>query len=62
MEEFIAATSQEGFSMDELIHADKELQDVDKVGFSSPTSSEFRCPLATKIIKAVSRKDHLSIV
>jgi hypothetical protein len=40
--------------MDELIHADKELQDAEKVGFSSPTSSDFRCPLATKIIKAVS--------
>jgi hypothetical protein len=58
-EELIAATSQEGFSMDELTHADKELQDASMVGFSSPTSFEFRCPLATKIVKAVSHSGSL---
>jgi hypothetical protein len=58
-EDLIAAASREGFSMDELIHADKEQQDAEKVGFPSPTSSDFRCPLATKIIKVVARNGAL---
>jgi hypothetical protein len=45
--------------MDDLIRADKELHDAEKVGFQKPTSFECRCPLATKIIKAIVRNGSL---
>jgi hypothetical protein len=41
--------------IEELVHADDELQTAKMVSFTSPTISEFRCPLATKIIKAMTR-------
>jgi hypothetical protein len=42
----------------ELIRADAELQNAQKVTLPSPNSSDFRCPLSTKIIKAMTGKRH----
>jgi hypothetical protein len=57
-EEFIAATARSGFSMEDLAQAE-QVHDAEKVSFSSPSSSDFRCPLSREIINAVSREGSL---
>jgi hypothetical protein len=58
-EEMITAASREGFMIEELIKAEEELLVAEKVSFQSPSSSDFRCPLSTKIIKAVTHERSL---
>jgi hypothetical protein len=58
MEEMITAASRKGFTIEELIKAE-ELLAAEKVSFQSPSSSDFRCPLSTKIIKAVTHERSL---
>jgi hypothetical protein len=54
-EELISAASREGFTIEELVTAHAELEAAEKVSFPSPSSSNFRCPLANKIVKALTR-------
>jgi hypothetical protein len=54
-EELISAASREGFTIEELVTADAELEAAEKVSCPSPSSSDFRCPLANKIVKALTR-------
>jgi hypothetical protein len=37
----------------------EQVHDAEKVSFSSPSSSDFRCPLSREIINAVSREGSL---
>jgi hypothetical protein len=55
----MAAATRVGFSVDELIQAEQEIQDAEKVNFSSPSSSDFRCPLSRKIVNAIEREGSL---
>jgi hypothetical protein len=54
-EELISAASREGFTIEELVMADAELEAAEKVSLPTPSSFNFRCPLANKIVKALSR-------
>jgi hypothetical protein len=54
-EEFIAAAAHAGYHLQDLILAENEIATVEKVSFSSSSSTEFRCPLSSKIIKAMVR-------
>jgi hypothetical protein len=52
-EEFIAAAARAGFQLEDLIQAENEIAAVEKVSLSSPSSTDFRCPLSCKIIDAM---------
>jgi hypothetical protein len=55
IEEFIDAAASAGYNMQDLIRAEEEIADMEKVSFPSPSSADFRCPLSTKIVKAIVR-------
>jgi hypothetical protein len=55
-EEFIAAAARVGFTKENLIQVENEIESSEKVSFSSPSSSDFRCPLSSKIINAIARE------
>jgi hypothetical protein len=57
-EELIEAAEQAGFSIQDLIQAENELEGMEKVCFSSP-SVDLRCPLSSKIVKAIIREKSL---
>jgi hypothetical protein len=54
-EEFIEAAPHAGYDAQDLIQAENEIVDMEKVSFSSPASSYFCCPISSKIIKAIAR-------
>jgi hypothetical protein len=58
-EEFITAASHNGLSIEELLQAEAELQEVGKVSHPSPDSADFCCPRASKIIRAITRDKSL---
>jgi hypothetical protein len=58
-DEFIAAVARVGFTLQDLIQAENEIESAEKVSFSSPLSSDFRCPLSGKIINAITRERSL---
>jgi hypothetical protein len=58
-EEIIAAAAQAGLSVQDLIQAENEIESMEKVCFSSPSSADFRCPLSSRIVKAIIREKSL---
>jgi hypothetical protein len=64
-EEIVVAAMRAGFSVEDLIQVENEIDNMEKVSCSSPSraefrcsspsSTEFRCPLSSKIIKAIVR-------
>jgi hypothetical protein len=58
-EEIIDAAARAGFSVQDLIQAENEIENMEKVSFFSPSSAEFRCPLSSKIVKAIIRDKSL---
>jgi hypothetical protein len=52
--EFMEGAQLAGFSVEELLQAEAELHDDNKVG-RSPGINEFHCPRASKIIKESAR-------
>jgi hypothetical protein len=58
-EEIIAADARAGFFVQDLIQAENEIENMEKVSFSSPSSAEFRCPLSSRIVKAIIWKKSL---
>jgi hypothetical protein len=59
MVELIAASSQVGISIDELIQVETELQESGEVRQLSPDSLGACCPQAGRIIKAIIREKSL---
>jgi hypothetical protein len=58
-EEFIGTVAIAGYNMQDLIRAEEEIASMEKVCFLTPSSAEFRCPLSTKIVKAIVRGQSL---
>jgi hypothetical protein len=54
-DDFIEAAQRAGFSMEELIQAETELQDVDKGTKSFTDSTEFHVFRASKILQEVAK-------
>jgi hypothetical protein len=50
IEEFISVAARIGIQIEVLISTENKIETMAKVNFSSPSSSEFRCPLSSKII------------
>jgi hypothetical protein len=55
IEDLITAASRVGVTVEELIEAEAELQEVDKVSHSSPDTADVHCPRAGRIIHAITR-------
>jgi hypothetical protein len=53
--ELIIAASHEGFMIEDMNKTDDEIRAAEKVSFPSPSNSDFRCLISSKIIKAVTR-------
>jgi hypothetical protein len=53
-EELIEAATRADFSVQDLAQGEIEIA-VEKVSFTSPSSAKFRCPILSKIIKAIVR-------
>jgi hypothetical protein len=58
IEEFISVAARIGIQIKVLISTENKIETMAKVNFSSPSSSEFRCPLSSKIIVG-SHKMHI---
>jgi hypothetical protein len=54
-EELIESAAHAGCSAQDLAQAEKEITEMEQVSFSSPASADFRCPISSKIIKAIIR-------
>jgi hypothetical protein len=59
MKEELIAAARAGFSVQDLEQAENEIAQMNKVSFNSPSSAKFRCPVSSKIIKAIIREKSL---
>jgi hypothetical protein len=59
MKEELIAAARAGFSVQDLEQAEDEIAQMNKVSFNSPSSAKFRCPVSSKIIKAIIREKSL---